>query len=129
MDTLDHKRRDADLLTETPAFSRFDAPTLAQPARSRGWMWGVALVAVIAAGSAVAFTQWPGRSAGSAVSVAASPPPATPVSVAVVEQRDTTIWTAFSGRPEAVNRVEIRPRAAGRTTAEEDGEGASGERS
>lgn len=40
-------------------------------------------------------------------------PPAVPVSVAVVEQRDTAIWSEFSGRLEAVERVEVRPRVAG----------------
>ncbi|MPZ37427.1 MAG: efflux RND transporter periplasmic adaptor subunit [Rhizobiales bacterium] len=40
-------------------------------------------------------------------------PAATPVSVAVVERRDITLWDEFSGRLEAVERVEIRPRVAG----------------
>ncbi len=38
---------------------------------------------------------------------------AIPVSVATVEQRDTALWSDFSGRIEAVGRVELRPRAAG----------------
>jgi membrane fusion protein, multidrug efflux system len=44
---------------------------------------------------------------------AAAAPPAVSVTVAMVEQRDTAVWTAFSGRLEAVGRVEVRPRAAG----------------
>src|SRR5690606_3589210 len=38
-----------------------------------------------------------------------------PVSVAVarVEPRDLTAWNEFSGRLEAVERVEVRPRVAG----------------
>lgn len=40
-------------------------------------------------------------------------PAAVPVSVATVEQRDTTIWSEFSGRLEAVERVEVRPRVSG----------------
>jgi multidrug efflux system membrane fusion protein len=44
-------------------------------------------------------------------------PPATPVSVAVVEQRDVTIWNEFSGRLEAVERVEVRSRVAGAVQA------------
>jgi multidrug efflux system membrane fusion protein len=44
---------------------------------------------------------------------AAAAPQATPVSVAVVEQRNVEIWDEFSGRLEAVERVEVRSRVAG----------------
>ncbi|PPJ45190.1 MexE family multidrug efflux RND transporter periplasmic adaptor subunit [Rhizobium sp. KAs_5_22] len=44
---------------------------------------------------------------------AAAAPPATPVTVAVVKSRDVTTWQEFSGRLEAVDRVEIRPRVGG----------------
>ena len=45
---------------------------------------------------------------------AAPPPtPAPSVSVAVVEPRDVTIWDEFSGRLEAIERVDIRSRVAG----------------
>src|SRR5262245_45915748 len=40
-------------------------------------------------------------------------PAAIPVSVAVVEQRDVALWDEFSGRLEAVERVEVRSRVAG----------------
>jgi multidrug efflux system membrane fusion protein len=39
--------------------------------------------------------------------------PAIPVTVAVVENRDVTHWEEFSGRLEAVERVQIRSRVAG----------------
>jgi multidrug efflux system membrane fusion protein len=39
--------------------------------------------------------------------------PATPVSVAVVEQRELVSWAEFSGRLEAIERVEIRSRVSG----------------
>ena len=39
------------------------------------------------------------------------PPPA--VNVAVVVQKDVTQWDEFSGRIEAIDRVEIRPRVSG----------------
>ena len=39
--------------------------------------------------------------------------PATPVSVATVVQSDVAAWDEFSGRLEAVERVDIRPRVAG----------------
>ena len=41
------------------------------------------------------------------------PPPATPVSVAVVEQRDVIVWDEFSGRLEAIERVDVRSRVEG----------------
>jgi multidrug efflux system membrane fusion protein len=40
-------------------------------------------------------------------------PPATPVSVATVEQRDLINWGEYSGRLEAVERVELRSRVSG----------------
>src|SRR5512135_3143169 len=43
----------------------------------------------------------------------ASAPPAVPVTVAAVERRAVTPYDEFSGRLEAVDRVEVRPRVAG----------------
>lgn len=40
-------------------------------------------------------------------------PAATPVSVATVEQRELVSWAEFSGRLEAIERVEIRSRVSG----------------
>lgn len=40
-------------------------------------------------------------------------PPAVPVSVATVEARDIVPWAEFSGRLEAIERVELRSRVAG----------------
>jgi multidrug efflux system membrane fusion protein len=59
-------------------------------------------------------------------SKASSPaaPATVPVSVAVVEQRDITLWDEFSGRLEAVERVELRPRVAGAIRAVHFREGA-----
>jgi multidrug efflux system membrane fusion protein len=42
-----------------------------------------------------------------------APPPAPPVTVAPVLERDITEWDEFSGRLQAVNEVEIRPRVSG----------------
>ena len=50
--------------------------------------------------------------------------PATPVSVATVEQRDVALWDEFSGRLEAVERVEVRSRVAGAVQAVHFREGA-----
>jgi multidrug efflux system membrane fusion protein len=48
-----------------------------------------------------------------AQSGAAAEPPAMPVSVATVVQSDVAAWDEFSGRLEAVERVDIRSRVAG----------------
>jgi multidrug efflux system membrane fusion protein len=56
--------------------------------------------------------------------VAPSAPPPVPVSVALVELRDTVLWDEFSGRLEAVERVEVRPRVAGAVRAVHFREGA-----
>ena len=71
---------------------------------------GVAL-ALTAAG-VVALLVMPSSSSHSN-SPANAPPAATPVSVAVVEQHQAALWDEFSGRLEAIERVEVRSRVAG----------------
>ena len=44
---------------------------------------------------------------------AAPQPPAAPVPVAAVERHEVTLWDEFSGRLEAVERVDVRSRVAG----------------
>jgi len=44
---------------------------------------------------------------------AEGPPPATPVAVATVVEADVATWDEFSGRLEAVERVDVRSRVAG----------------
>ena len=51
--------------------------------------------------------------ATSADAGAAAPPPATPVSVATVTQRQVNAWNEYSGRLEAIQRVDLRSRVAG----------------
>ena len=51
-------------------------------------------------------------------------PPAIAVSVAQVVQQDVALWDEFSGRLEAVQRVDIRPRVAGAVQAVHFREGA-----
>ncbi|MDF1632641.1 efflux RND transporter periplasmic adaptor subunit [Mycoplana sp. MJR14] len=48
-----------------------------------------------------------------ATSEAAAPAPAVPVTVVAVQPRSVTTWQEFSGRLEAVDRVEVRSRVAG----------------
>jgi membrane fusion protein, multidrug efflux system len=55
---------------------------------------------------------------------AATPEQAVTVTVAVVEPRQASLWDEFSGRLEAVDRVEIRPRVAGAILATNFTEGA-----
>ena len=55
---------------------------------------------------------------------AAVQPPATPVPVATVERRDVTLWDEFSGRLEAVERVDVRSRVAGQVQSVHFTEGA-----
>lgn len=44
---------------------------------------------------------------------AGSAPPVTPAKVALVDSRDVALWEEFSGRLEAIERVELRPRVPG----------------
>ncbi|NVP57489.1 efflux RND transporter periplasmic adaptor subunit [Mycoplana rhizolycopersici] len=82
----------------------------------RRWaLWGAGL-GVAASISAVAFhfDYIPGANVTPAA--AATPTaeaPAVPVTVAAVEPRDVSTWQDFSGRLEAIDRVEIRSRVAG----------------
>ncbi len=89
--------------------------------RPLAWAVGIGLATVVAAG--VAWQVLP-RATATAPAAAAAIPAAIPVSVATVEQRDTVIWNDFSGRVEAVGRVEVRPRAAGAIVAAHFREGA-----
>ncbi|MBW8318212.1 MAG: efflux RND transporter periplasmic adaptor subunit [Rhizobium sp.] len=75
---------------------------------------GLGLAASISA--AALFLDIPFNKAVAETEEASAPaavPPATPVTVAVVKSRDVTTWQEFSGRLEAVDRVEIRPRVGG----------------
>lgn len=61
--------------------------------------------------------------AGAGMALAEARPPAA-VSVATVEARDAETWDEFSGRLEAVERVDLRPRVAGQISAIHFREGA-----
>jgi RND family efflux transporter MFP subunit len=70
-------------------------------------------VAITLAALGLALAAW--RRAETPPSASSAPPPP-PVTVAVVPARDVTDWDEFSGRLEAVNAVEIRPRVSGYIT-------------
>jgi multidrug efflux system membrane fusion protein len=94
--------------------------SVVKPFTRRG-LWIAALIAVVGAGSAGGYYALRGN--GAQASMPAAPPP-TPVSVASVEQRDIALWDEFSGRLEAVERVEVRSRVAGAVDAVHFREGA-----
>jgi len=77
-------------------------------ARRRLWVAGTTLTAVAAALATAFMLQ-----AGPAVATPSPAAQATPVSVATVAQSDVATWNDFSGRLEAVERVDIRSRVAG----------------
>ena len=78
------------------------------------------MLVAIAAAPALLF----GITSHRAEAVANSTPPPAPVSTATVVESPVAAWDEFSGRLEAVERVEVRPRAAGIVQAVHFREGA-----
>jgi multidrug efflux system membrane fusion protein len=77
--------------------------------RRRLLLGSVAALALVAAtGAAITFSD-----KASSEQAAAKPAPALPVAVSLVEQRNVALWDEFSGRLEAIERVEVRSRVAG----------------
>jgi multidrug efflux system membrane fusion protein len=70
----------------------------------------VAVLVVLAGVGAGAFAL---RSTGAESKAAAAQPQALPVPVQVIEEHEVTTWDEFSGRLEAVERVDVRSRVAG----------------
>jgi multidrug efflux system membrane fusion protein len=77
---------------------------------TRRW-WTAGGVLAAAAAAAAIITSFDGTKA--LATSAPQAPPATPVSVATVAETEITAWDEFSGRLEAVERVDIRSRVAG----------------
>jgi multidrug efflux system membrane fusion protein len=77
--------------------------------RRRLLLGSIAVLAVVAATGAVVTVS----DKASGEQAAAKPAAALPVSVSLVEQRDVALWDEFSGRLEAIERVEVRSRVAG----------------
>ncbi|RVL80340.1 efflux transporter periplasmic adaptor subunit, partial [Sinorhizobium meliloti] len=83
---------------------------------TRRVLWGAGLSILLSVGGGAAvFFGLPQRFQADAATEApaAAAPPAVPVSVAKAESRRITTWESFSGRLEAIERVEIRPRVGG----------------
>lgn len=91
-----------------------------RPSFKRG-LWGAGVTLTAVAGVAL-MAYLP--SSGAQTNNADKTPPATPVSVATVEQREIATWDEFSGRLEAIERVDIRSRVAGAVQAVHFREGA-----
>lgn len=90
-----------------------------KPQRRRaGWI-ALAVLLVAGGGAALATVQ-----KGDTPPPAPAAPPAMPVTVATVVAREAATWHEFSGRLEAVGRVELRSRAAGTVQAVHFREGA-----
>ncbi|MGL3608160.1 efflux RND transporter periplasmic adaptor subunit [Rhizobium sp. G187] len=75
-------------------------------------LWGTAIATALAiAGGTLYFDQ--SREALAAAPEVAAAAPAIPVTVSTVQPRTVNVWRDFSGRLEAVDRVQIRARVAG----------------
>ena len=89
---------------------------------SRGALWTTAAaVTAIAAALTIVFGM---QSTAAEASLAPATPPAIPVSVATVSESQVYAWDEFSGRLEAVERVDVRSRVAGAVQAVHFREGA-----
>ena len=86
--------------------------------------WRLWTAAGAAAGLSVIAAAIISLQGGRAQATANSAPPAPQVSVATVGETDVTAWDEFSGRLEAVERVEVRSRVAGAVQAVQFREGA-----
>src|SRR3569833_1089270 len=80
------------------------------------------IAGLLIVGASVAGNRYFHTSPSAASAAPAEQPVA--VTVAVVEPRQATLWDEFSGRREAVDRVEVRPRVAGAILATNFTEGA-----
>ena len=84
-----------------------------QGTHRRGLLGGGLAAGASLATLALAFNLFGGHAQGDTPAAAPAAPPATPVSVATVEPRDIINWAEFSGRLEAIERVELRSRVSG----------------
>ncbi len=82
------------------------------PKRPLGLATLATAVTAVVASSVLVF-----QSPSAQATAGAAQPQAVPVSVAAVLQQDISLWDEFSGRLEAVQRVDIRPRVSGAVQA------------
>ncbi|MFT3811974.1 MAG: efflux RND transporter periplasmic adaptor subunit [Acidovorax sp.] len=79
------------------------------PNSRRWWLTGLAAAAIVATGGALVGT----RQLHAEAPAPSQAPQAVPVSVAAVVAQKVALWDEFSGRLEAVQRVDVRARVAG----------------
>ncbi|WP_113553045.1 efflux RND transporter periplasmic adaptor subunit [Hyphomicrobiales bacterium] len=77
------------------------------------WGAGLSILLSVGGGAAVMFGLPQHFEADAATDASAAPAPAVPVSVARAQSKRITTWEEFSGRLEAIERVEVRPRVGG----------------
>src|ERR1700731_213999 len=87
-----------------------DSSVSIKSSRPRRVIGGLVVAAALLAGTVVSSKYFHTEQAAAGPAV---PEQAVAVTVAVVEPRQTSLWDEFSGRLEAVNRVDLRPRVAG----------------
>jgi membrane fusion protein, multidrug efflux system len=87
-------------------------------------LWGLGGILALASVGGALLVKLPAATQSADGHTNPAQPPATPVSVAVVEPRMTMTWEEFSGRLEAVERVDVRSRVAGAVQAVHFREGA-----
>lgn len=85
-------------------------------------LWGSAMATALAIVGGFVYVDQSKDALAAATEVAAAPP-AVPVTVATVSPRPINVWREFSGRLEAVDRVQIRARVAGAIQAVHFNEG------
>ncbi|WP_051356370.1 efflux RND transporter periplasmic adaptor subunit [Azorhizobium doebereinerae] len=79
----------------------------------RARLLGAAMTFAVVGGAYVVTSGLPRTEAVAGDAVAATAPAGVPVSVAIVETQDVAPYDEFSGRLEAIERVEVRSRVAG----------------
>ena len=87
--------------------------SLVQFTRRRGLIAAATLAALVALGAGGFALRSTGAESKAAASAGSTAPQEIPVPVAVVEEHEVTTWDEFSGRLEAVERVDVRSRVAG----------------
>lgn len=85
--------------------------TTPRTGRLRRLLGGVAIVGALAVAGSIATGRY--FHSAQATAPAAAAEQAVAVTVAMIEPKQTVLWDDFSGRLEAIQRVELRPRVAG----------------
>jgi membrane fusion protein, multidrug efflux system len=84
---------------------------------------GIGLALALLGGTAYHLASGPLFRGSTAVAATPQPEQAAPAPVATVEPRDVVLWDEFSGRLEAVDRIEVRARVGGAIQATHFAEG------